>query len=158
MHLLLCPPGGGAMAAGASAEPAGFRPQVSKAAQFPQQVHCHHGADPLHFGLLTISSLRHQRLPMGLPAKNRSRIPQPLLHFCHSFVLKFTSSRCPDFVEVLDVAVLFNIKSFPFFEQRSCCTACCTGYKAPWNTFGNCRDSNVLNKREFLTSFQRHYL
>lgn len=136
MHLLSCPHGRGAMAAGASAEPAGVRPRVSKAAQFPQQVHCHHGADPLHFGLLTISSLRHQWLPKGLPAKNRSRIPEPLLHFYHSFVLKITTCRCPDFVEVLDVSVLFNIKrtSFSFFEQRSCCTVCCTGCWALWKT------------------------
>lgn len=50
-------------AAGAETQPAGIRPLDSKAAQFPQQVQYHHGAEPLHFGPLTISSLRHHCPP-----------------------------------------------------------------------------------------------
>lgn len=71
---------------GAVVKPAGVRPRVPKAAQFPQQVQYHRGADPLHSGLLTISRLRHHCPPKGPPAINRSRISEA---FLHEFVLFF---------------------------------------------------------------------
>lgn len=87
-------------AAGAAAEPAGVGPRVSEAAQFPQQVQHHHGADPLHFGLLTISSLRHHCPPRDCLL----RIEEGYLSLCSNYffsILPFINSplarRAPNF-------------------------------------------------------------
>lgn len=79
---------------------AGVRPPVSKAAQFPQQVQHHHGADPLPFVLLTISSLRHHCPPRDCLLG----IEEGYLGLCciiffplHSLVFH----RSPNFMEVL---------------------------------------------------------